>query len=752
MTLAQFVALLGVLLLAGCGTVRTDLSAPCERRELASPPVEVVRAGTALDIVAADTPETQWAALFLAQTIRETCGVRPAVYIERPDCPVTNRVALFVGAVTANRGWDCALSAKSGDAFRVVARDGCVRFLGRADYAVFDWCERELGMRFYCAGGKCVEPRQEIVAQAVDYSDRPVFEHRRIGGAESEPWARVGRSGSRHRGGTRVHAPHLWYTNEALKAERPGIFESGRTPMLCYGNPETLEYYKLRIDRQIAGLEDAGGIVDTDRKVVTVCQWDAPIDCRCRHCAPLYELTARGESASPIIWGRFLRKLSAWLAEAHPDYMVSFLPYWNTCEIPRSWKRAVRRSRGPGRHWRWTRLPGNAEAEICTMPGLALLKDEACRRREERIIRDWRKVTGRKVLNFHYGCWPQERTSAPYVFGETIRRHYAETADATAGSYVCGGADDPRLALSMYVWQRCLWNPEVDVEAIYDGFARRMFGPAERPMRELIALQESCWERPWDSDSCTWRNVFDVSFPREDVARMRALLKEACALADGAGDRRAKDRVVWYVSGFVTFLRESDALARRDGRKVVRPGETNEFVVARSAVHPRPWAGTKVVTDVRGNELCLRVACEEPAVARMDFADMVKDAVWGNDSVQFVIGEGDDVKRATVYLTGKVEKGWPGFSARVAHGPDGWTVEARIALTERQRSDGKVLGNICRWRVGDRRLPQAERVPDSRYEQSRLDTCYTFPNDDPAAFVEFRLRENCANPQLSANP
>ena len=731
-------------LLTGCRTTtRTDLSAPCCWQELESPSVAVATPDVLLPIVAADSPEERWAADFLASVLEETCGRRPTVTVERKNGRSRAERGLFVGGVSANDGWTCPLTNESAEAFRVVADGGSVRFLGRADYAVFDWCERELGLRYYCMGGRCAERRTNVVVRAVDYSDRPVFECRQAGSI-ADPWVRVSKAGSVHRGGVNVHAPSRWHVDESLKAELPDIFETGDTPMLCYGNPKTLEYYKRRIDRQIAGLQDSGGIVDTNRKVVTVCQWDAPVACTCPHCRPLYE----GKSASAIVWGRFLKNLSAWLAEAHPDYAISFLPYLNTCELPRSWiVRHARRGRrgariGSRRSVVSPLVPAIAEAEPCTMPGLALLKNETCRRREEQLLRDWRTATGRKVLNWHYGCWPREWTSAPYVFGRTVQRHYAAMRDVSCGSFVCGGSEDPSLTLSMYVWRRCLWNPDVDVEAIYDEFARRMFGCAARPMRVYIALQEEGWNRQWESDFCTAHNVFELSYPPDVVERMRALLAEAVGLARASSDEVSRRRLLWYASGMVSFLAESKAVAARQGRKVVLVDRPYEMVDARSTSHPQPWAKTTVKTSCVGDDLVLRVRCFEPAVARMDFFRMVKDFVWGNDCVFFSFEQDDgNVRNVRVFLTGETEGDvGEGFEARVSHDREGWTVDARLRLSEGQRMKGKVLGNVCRWRVGDQRHPPDKRTKGSRYEKSRLDTCFTVLDDDPAAFVEFLLR------------
>ena len=230
-----------------------------------------------------------------------------------------------------------------------------------------------------------------------------------------------------------------------------------------------------------------------------------------------------------------------------------------------------------------------------------------------------------------------------------------------------------------------------------------------------------------------------------DVDRMLALLREAFAQAAKAGDEEARRRIRWYASGFEPFLSESAANAGRTERKVVRPGETNEMVAAQSVDFPKPWAKTRVSTSVEDDSLCFRVRCDDPAAARMNFDKRIDDFVWGNDRVTFAVEDDGAVRMASVYLTGEVvskDVRWArgdGFSARVTHDVAGWTVEAKVRLSARAREAGEVRGNVCRWRVGDRKLPEAERVPGSRYEHARLDTRFTVREDDPAAFVVFRL-------------
>ena len=97
-------AVLLALTLAGCHSVRTDLSAPCVWRELDAEPVVVVGEDDPLPIVVSDVPDERWAANFLAMAIEETCGRRPDVLVELRGQSARLEKGLFIGNVTANFG------------------------------------------------------------------------------------------------------------------------------------------------------------------------------------------------------------------------------------------------------------------------------------------------------------------------------------------------------------------------------------------------------------------------------------------------------------------------------------------------------------------------------------------------------------------------------------------------------------------------------------------------------------------------
>ena len=722
------------------------------------------RGETALPIVTGDSPRAVGAATQLALIIRRSTGVKPDVIREFPGVPATNRFALFVGRTAAAAERGLAAPEDSPDAFRVVATGGSVFFLGREDYAVYDWCERQLGVRcfWHDPGGDelSVPRRDELRVASVDYSDRPVYEMRVCGSCASQRWAKFSKVGSTHRGSVRVHAPHAWYKDAGLVAERPEIFARdqdgcrAKSPLLCYGSPATLAYYERRIDEAIAGERDSGGIVDVKRKVITVSPWDIDYNCTCEHCAPLYdESLGSGGSASPILWGRFLKPLARWAKERHPDYIISFLPYWNMCEVP------------PGLD---LREEGNCEAEVCVMPGLAMMKDEDVARREEALIRRWTEVTGRKAILWHYTCLPAEYTLAPYAFGRTIRRHWLDMCGVVDGCFVCGGGEVPRLSLMHYLWMRCMWNPDVDVDAVYDVFAERMFGAAARPMRRLLALQEEGWSRRWNEGGISDGNIYGISYPPWTVREMKRLLSAAERMA--RDDAESLRRVRRYASIFTDFFDEAE--------KVFAGSPNPVFEMARSEAAPTIdgilddacWSGARQhhfvramdreepepthKTEMRGvrckDGVAFAFRFDEPAVAAMPVGAWI-DGHLDHDRVAVYLADASSATGAVLkarfdadgrlsLFKGAFPRPANGAKLAVVKGDTSWSAELFIPFAALGGEPSALKGNASRWRVGDWRPNGKDAAPGSAGEWTRFSTRFSQKDSDPCAFCTFRIK------------
>ena len=737
-------------------------------------------------------------AKYLQKAIFEMTGVKPKLIAEWPKQTVTNRPAFFIGVTKAalEEGFEPFgdKSQKFGPAterFRVVAKDGSIYFVGQSRFAVYDWCERQLGVRCYWPDRPCdlyntkgtnqiygtsFLKTKGLAVKPVDYEDQPAFGYR-----ENWPywgdWMAFAKGGNSHRGGVNVHAPAGWNKDTNLVARLPEIFartEDGQravSPLLCYGNPKTLEYYKERIVGEIEHGRPAGGIVNTNKQTITVSQWDCGVACSCDYCRKLFdEKLGNSGSGSPIIWGYFTKQLAKWAKEKYPHYQICILPYINTCDVPPD-------PDDPSKPLDLT-AEGNVEAMLCTMPGLAMLKNDKCKEAEERLIRQWAKCTGNPVLNWHYSCWPGEFTPAPYVYGETISRHYRDMRDTLVGSFVNGWYDARRFQLSVYVWMRCLWNPDVDVHAIYDTFCERMFGRAAKTMRKLIDVQESGWNRQWTSNQCSIRNVYEISYPPSVAKEMAELLNRAAE--EAKGDVKALARIEFYRSGFEKFLAESKdnengtAFVPLMMKKAVsqptidgkldeacwKAAEGQDLVSAwnRTNSVPAYKSTLKVVWTEKGVTFGLK--CMEPAVSKM-FGTSHGD-VWGQDSVEIFMDCANDAAghfyqlvidtqgRYTPYTDGI---SWSPKNVKVAFAPntDFWTMEVYIPYTELKGFPNAQIpttsangctwsGNVTRWRVGDARTKEG-KTPGSHVEMSRLHTRYSGWNKDMNAFSTWVFQE-----------
>ena len=306
-----------------------DLTKLAKVEKVAEPPIVVVdREGAArMTIVRADDRAADWAAKQLRATIEEMTGVKLAIIVERAGKPVPNAPAFYVGAVSAAEKAGLKAPTDKPAAFSVVTKDGSVYFLGRSDYAVTDWCERELGARYYwpevlgggknakTVHGKCVVKTKGLAVHPCAWTDSPVFGARDNWPYEGQDWNRWAKGGTEHRGGVNVHAPHGWWkeTNALDHVEIFALNVDGKrptSPLLCYGNPKSLAYYEMRTAEGIKAWNDyqaakeaaapkdkgkvkfkdpAGGILNYAKKVVTISQWDCGVNCACNYCSKLYD-------------------------------------------------------------------------------------------------------------------------------------------------------------------------------------------------------------------------------------------------------------------------------------------------------------------------------------------------------------------------------------------------------------------------------------------------------------------------------
>ena len=322
--------------------------------------------------------------------------------------------------------------------------------------------------------------------------------------------------------------------------------------------------------------------------------------------------------------------------------------------------------------------------------------------------------------------------------------------------------------MNAYVWARVMWNPDIDVHAIYDSYAKRLYGKAAKCVRELIRRQETGWNRQWKTDQVSNKNIYEISFPREDVVEMERLLAEAKRLADG--DAAVTARLAELDGAFAQFFRESAEKAsgtafeplkiQKVAESPVVDGKLDDaawsqavalsFVDKRSMTNAaNPKAEMKAVW-VPGKGVTFGITCCEPEMDKLVRNRVPFAYPSSNETLEFFVdptGNGDggycqiiwDIGNTT-HLTSHDGKWNPqGVATAVSEGKDFWSVEVFLPFTAFGTIAGVQIpttaaggkswaGNVCRlW------AQKGESEP-KRNRWSRIYTRNNPWNKDSAAF------------------
>lgn len=636
-----------------------------------------------------------------------------------------------------------------------------------AAWAIYDFLERVVGVRWYwpeernateCVGTFLPKSPTLTLAPA-HWTDAPVFRKReiwpsggpRLGTADAGALHRRLRSFDSWPVKLIVHAPHGW--DKLYKDTRPEIFQlrgDGQRDfsMLCYGNPATLKTYLEQIESQLAATKPAdSGTTILNGKSVTVSPADIPVACNCKDCRALWNPDGGQYGTASKVLGTFVAALGKAVKVRWPELTVIFLPYKNYTYAPEG-----------------ISFPDNVEIQICGMPGLALYKEPAVNESEQANINAWVRLTDRRIQNWHYSCWPEDRTRAAYLFPHVISSHYRANRSKTVGSFINGEQNHwQRQHVSLYAWMKALWNPDFDVDAAIDGFVTRMYGPAAKPMRELIGMQMRGWEESrWPNAAFSPKTVYEMSYPRADVQRMEALLGEAFAAAKA--DPLVTKRLDYVAGPLRAFFQQSAEHASGTGLKAlsllqvaedpVVDGKLDDkawdgvealpFVVAQNREKPQPEFPTNVraVWTRRGVTFGFHMAEPETAKLMKDIGRDSRDAalLWWNDNVELfldVMGEQTDYYQIIVNATGAIadfhakDATWngDGIKAAAVIGTDYWSLEVFVPYAAFPKVKGPATGvtwygNFTRHRVTDR----------SHREYQRFNTRFAGPSNDQNAF------------------
>ena len=456
-------------------------------------------------------------------------------------------------------------------------------------WAVADFLERFVGVRWYWPaqyGGRSVPRRTSLTVPPKHYQDQPVFPYRTMyqdwywlqarsfdeqllpmapgvlpEGAETL-WMgdhfRLMRQGKSWPFEAVHHGARIYEfirnvpkANEAVLAVNK---DGSRNPqLLCYSAPETLAFYVDGLDRAW-GKGDAGPRPGGVRpSSVTV--W-APLDIGGRslgedcHCPACRDTLAKG--GEELLMGLFVKRLCEQVKRRWPDRTVIYVP-WAIPECPRE-----------------VQFPGNLAVSHLNLDVMGLMQQPAVRRGEEGRLRDWSAKSDRPVHTWIDFASPSDWTYGPVQFPHLVQDFYSKNRRFLAGTSVLsyGGACFLTAAPTYYVWNRVLWDPDLNVDAALDEMCRRLFGAGATSARELLQLQCERWEgtalsRPLRvGENRIPPRLFREIWPPHVVARMKALRDQALAEIQRTGDAAARKSFLYWTWEFDAFVEYADMIEK----------------------------------------------------------------------------------------------------------------------------------------------------------------------------------------------
>jgi hypothetical protein len=602
-------ALLAVLLVSGSLVHASDpMAAPdlMPVKMLRAPkhaPVELVREGEPRAVIyLGEVPlsnNLRTLVLEMVESIRLSTGATLPIVLAAPpadqpvivigECDETRKARIdaakipvdgFVVKTASNRvylvGSSQPLPAGS-DLWAYWANDGTA-------WAVADFLERFVGVRWYWpleAGGRSVVKNPTLAIPPSYYTDAPVFRMRTHWPPDGygSPWQSVWfdpaekqppfpvpagtktlamqpllaclRSGNSWPYMVKCHAPQQLWKKDGGKwavANKEMFALNGNGSrnysLLCYSAPETLKYLldgcEAQWDKKDNGVF-ASWVTST---CVTVSPFDMPVNCFCPACrAKLAEGRAAHMDAS-LLLAEFVEKLAKEVQRRWPDKKVIYLPYWNYATCPPNQK-----------------LPSNVMVMYCNNngQGMAAMRHESIRAVADRDIQGWSAAIGAPITTWEYSLVTVGWTHAPMQFPHVVQNHYRRNRGQLTGSFINGGmvCEWSKIAPTMYVWMRVLWNPDIDVEVTLDELCRRQFGPAGKTARELLTLMTDRWENARWTDQLGGSghladSIFLETWPPEVVARMAALWDKArLEVRDDPEARARLDYWLWTVDAFI---------------------------------------------------------------------------------------------------------------------------------------------------------------------------------------------------------
>ena len=381
-------------------------------------------------------------------------------------------------------------------------------------FAVMEFLERGVGCRFLAPDYDYIPKKTSIqLPDHFEFKGRPYFDKHDFGWGtninlsghmsmfrvkrKSNAFMTSPRLGSFERDAFHVHTYYL-YTKDLPKEDEDCLSltkdgkrlyprSSSGPGQLCFSNPKTLKLVTRKFEEitssHIAWMQTNGDYKGTPIPTVwAFSQNDTPAYCHCKGCKALYK-KYDGVSGAMLY---LTNKLAEEVEKKHPEYYLQAEAYQHTEKPPKgikARKNVIIRLCQLGAEWgqhlrrdsvRSINHPLNAAAKKNIEEWAAVSENLA-------IYDYW------NVYSMSYSCpmtniYPLADTIKYYAKLGKIKRFYAENGIFRGNSDVHGNFKDLRNYLGM----KLLVDPTLDTNQVIDEFMTLYYGPAAKPMKELL--------------------------------------------------------------------------------------------------------------------------------------------------------------------------------------------------------------------------------------------------------------------------
>lgn len=515
----------------------TALTASCQ-------PITLVQDG-ASDLVIvhapAAPPSVVAAAADLQRYIEQASGARLEI-VNEPAEP-----AIILGAAA---GLDLADVPLEG--FRIVTRGGNILIAG-PDTAegeltlqggtsngtrngVNSFLERFLGVRWLMPTevGESVPQAATITVPETDLTDAPFFLNRRVPYTQQER-PEVQEWWARQKLGYSLYLSHGHNFERPIPAslfdEHPDYF-----PMFNGVRVPPTGRYKLCLSNDAlinAFAQEAIAYFDANPQATSysLSPSDSAGWCQCPECVALYEDDPQGElSVTPAVL-HFYNGVAKIVGEKYPDKVLAGYVYAQYVYPPHE--------------------PITLEPNVFLVwapsfdYGYTLFRPELQQRWED-LVAQWTQVTD-KLAYYDLPNSIANDAGAPNPPGLKILKFlYPRLKDAgMKGVYVYGQAAWGTGAPTNYLLAKLAWDPDADIDALFDEFMQRAYGEGAEEIRQMYLLLDAEMERHYlVDDSARWTltpAIMEDVYAR-NFAEMERLYRAAEAKVQDPG---AQQRLQW---------------------------------------------------------------------------------------------------------------------------------------------------------------------------------------------------------------